>query len=125
MSEAMAVHVLLVEDNPGDARLVREAFLDASSLRGGPSFQLTAVERLSEALEILRNTAIDVVLLDLALPDSRGFNTFATVQSHAPDLPIVVLTQQDDDSLDTRALREGAQDYLTKNDLDRSSRRSA
>jgi PAS domain S-box-containing protein len=118
MSERSTVHVLLVEDNPGDARLVREALRDASWATSMPDFRLTAVERLSEGIEAIEQGDVEVILLDLALPDSRGFATFEKVHSHAPDLPIVVLTQQDDDSFDTRALREGAQDYLSKNDLD-------
>jgi signal transduction histidine kinase len=95
--------VLLVEDNPGDARLLREML---------PSgFDLTHVERLDEALKACGS--VDVVLLDLSLPDSHGLDTFRKVHA-AADVPVLVLTGMADDEGAVQAVREGAQDWLVK-----------
>lgn len=102
--------VLLVEDNRADARLLTE-LLDASPI-GGVSHVATAT-RLSEAIARLEANSIDVVLLDLGLPDSQGIDTVIAVRQTAPQTPIVVLTGQDD-TLAPQALRAGAQDYLVK-----------
>jgi signal transduction histidine kinase/DNA-binding response OmpR family regulator len=106
------IKVLLVEDNPGDARLLQEMLAEKAS------FDLERVVRLSAGLEQLAAGEIDVVLLDLSLPDSRGFDTFAQVQAKAPQVPIVVLSGLDDKALAVKAVREGAQDYLVKGQID-------
>jgi len=108
------IKVLLIEDNPGDARLIQETLAEA---RGAP-FDLECADRLSTGLERLAAGDIDVVLLDLSLPDSRTFNTFAKVQAQAPEVPIVVLTGLDDEALAVKAVRGGAQDYLVKGQVD-------
>jgi len=108
------ITVLLVEDNPGDVRLIREMFAEVK----GASFQLECVDRLSMALERLAQGGTDVVLLDLSLPDSQGLETYTKAHRQAPDVPIVVLTGHDDAALAVRALREGAQDYLVKWQID-------
>ncbi len=105
--------ILLVEDNPGDARLVREALADA----GIGDAPLLTVARLDEALRCLALGDIDCVLLDLSLPDSSGLPTLARVYEAAPDVPIVILTGLDDEGLAVGALRSGAQDYLVKDQL--------
>jgi len=105
---------LLVEDNPGDARLIRAFFEDDADAAVG----LLHVERLSEALDVLVRERVDVVLLDLGLPDSQGLDTFASLRAVAPATPVVVLTGLDDIELSLRALREGAQDYLLKGQVD-------
>ena len=105
--------VLLVEDNPGDARLIRETLADARA-----PFALETVERLDAALARLAAGGVDAVLLDLALPDSRGYDTFATVHARAPETPIIVLTGLGDESLALRTVRDGAQDYLVKGQVD-------
>jgi signal transduction histidine kinase len=110
MTPASTIKILLVEDNPGDARLVREMLADAGA---GP-FELTHAERLGEASEHLRDREYDVVLLDLLLPDSRGLGTVLQVQSIAPGVAIVVLTGNDDETLALQAVQGGAQDYLVK-----------
>jgi len=104
------IKVLLVEDNPGDARLLEEDLRDVP----GQEFELTHVERLEEASERLREEEYDVVLLDLSLPDSSGLDTVKRTFNEAPTMPIVVLTGLDDESLGLSAVREGAQDYLVK-----------
>ncbi len=105
--------VLLIEDNPGDARLIQEMLSEASDI----SFDLECADRLSTGLAHLAAEDTDVILLDLGLPDSQGLETFTRVHAQAPEAPIVVLTGLDDVTLATRAVREGAQDYLVKNEL--------
>ena len=104
------IDVLLVEDNPGDARLIREALNDA----GARDLKLHHVDRLNSALDSLHHGHYDVMLLDLSLPDGDGIGTVQQAQEGAPDLPIIVLTGLDDEELARQALRDGAQDYLVK-----------
>ncbi|PWB67703.1 MAG: PAS domain-containing sensor histidine kinase [Deltaproteobacteria bacterium] len=110
------IRALLIEDNPGDAILIREMLRDA----GRDSFLLERAERLEAGLELLRREAADVVLLDLSLPDSQGLATLSTVRANHPMLPVVVLTGFDDEETAVRAVREGAQDYLVKGRFDGS-----
>src|ERR1041384_3062615 len=93
--------ILLVEDNPGDARLLREALKDVANYH----FDLEHVERLSQALERLRREPFDVVLLDLSLPDGQGLDSLTPVRDAAPSVPILVLTGLDDEEVAVRALR--------------------
>ncbi len=111
------IRALLIEDNPGDARLIREMLRDVA---GGahPAVELVHVDRLSSALEHFRADRADLVLLDLSLPDSSGFETFAAVHAAAPEVAIVVLSGLDDQLLAIRAVQEGAQDYLVKGQVD-------
>jgi signal transduction histidine kinase len=104
------VRILLVEDNPGDARLLRETLRDAESLR----FDLVHAARMSEALERLGGETPDVVLLDLSLPDAHGLETVATMLDAAPAVPIIVLTGLTDETVAVHAVQAGAQDYLVK-----------
>ena len=108
--------VLLVEDNPGDTRLINEALAD--STRG--TFDLQTADRLATALRRLSGGGIDAILLDLALPDSKGQQTFDKAKAHAPTVPIVVLTGLDDEALALQMLQSGAQDYIAKVDLNAS-----
>ena len=110
------IRVLLVEDNPGDARLLMETLGDAES----GQFQLTHVLTLSSGIESLAKAGFDVVLLDLSLPDSQGLETFARAHAQAPEVPFVVLTGLVDERLAAAALREGAQDYLVKGQVERN-----
>ena len=107
--------VLLIEDNPGDVRLIREML---SGSEDG-LFQLDCVGRLSHGLEYLSTRSTGVVLLDLSLPDSYGFDTFLKVYAHSPKVPIIVLTGHDDQTVALSAVKTGAQDYLVKGKLDR------
>ena len=104
----------MVEDNPGDAVLVR-SFLEQSV---ATKFELTVAGRLDTALETLEASAYDVVLLDMSLPDAAGLNIVTQTRAVRSDLPILVLTGRDDEELALSALREGAQDYLRKVDMD-------
>ena len=107
-------NVLLIEDSPGDARLIREMVAEA----GAAPFRLHWVQRLAEGLERLRAGDVDLVLLDLSLPDSLGLDTFDKVYAHSPSVPIVVLTGNDDQGLALSAVKRGAQDYLVKGRLE-------
>jgi len=109
-----AVTVLLIEDNPGDARLIRELL---SEEKGG-SFRLEYADRLSLGIERLASGKVDIVLLDLGLPDSQGFDTFIKVHNSVPQVPVVILSGLTDEELAARAVREGAQDYLVKGHVD-------
>jgi PAS domain S-box-containing protein len=111
---ANPLKILLIEDNPGDARLLQEMLVEIKN----PSFELDWVDRLSAGLEHLKQQSVDAVLLDLSLPDSKGLDTFTKVQAQAPHVPITVLSGLDDTSLAIRAVREGAQDYLIKGEVD-------
>ena len=104
------VRILLVEDNPGDARLLRFSLEEAQSLR----FELVHAPRLSEALEHVRDGAFDVVLLDLSLPDAHGMETVRRMLQAAPAVPIIVLTGLTDETVAVQAVQAGAQDYLVK-----------
>lgn len=112
--EAHPIKVLLIEDNPGDARLILELLREVPTA----NLALEHVDRLEPALARLRDAPVDVVLLDLALPDSRGHGTFAAVYGLAPDVPIIVLTGLGDDGLAVRVVHEGAQDFLVKGQVD-------
>lgn len=105
------INLLLVEDNPADARLVQE-FL--SEVENAHSIRLTKVERLKGALGMLAKASFDVVLLDLDLPDAQGLHALHQVQATVPSLPIVVLSGYHDEGLALKAVQSGAQDYLVK-----------
>jgi signal transduction histidine kinase len=106
----MPLRVLLIEDNPDDADLLRENLADSR----GERVALTAVETLAEGFAHLERGAADLLLLDLSLPDSQGLETVTRALAHAPRLPIIVLTGLDDDALGVQAIHAGAQDYLAK-----------
>jgi signal transduction histidine kinase len=108
------VRVLLVEDNPGDARLLRETVADADP---AGAFTIRHVASLAEALTVLDLELFDVALLDLSLPDAHGLEVLEQVHGRAPALPIVVLSGSDDQDLAVSAVSEGAQDYLLKRHL--------
>jgi signal transduction histidine kinase len=110
------IRALLVEDNPGDARLIREMLSEAGAVH--PSVDLAYADRLASGLEYLATTGADVILLDLSLPDSSGLTTFSEAHAAAPGVPIVVLSGLDDESVAVRAVKEGAQDYLVKGQVD-------
>jgi len=109
-----AVKVLLIEDNPAYTRLIREILAEA---KGSP-FKLECADRLATGLACLAQGRIDMVLLDLGLPDSQGLSTLVKVQAEALAVPVVVLTGLDDEALAVEAVQEGAQDYLVKGQVD-------
>lgn len=108
------IRVLLVEDNPGDARLLLELLRDT----GARHVKIEHVDRLNAALTRLESEDFDVLLLDLSLPDEQGLNTVVRAHACAPKIPIVVLTGLDDEALAVKAVRAGAQDYLVKGRVD-------
>ena len=114
MSKKSIKTVLLVEDNPGDARLLREMFNEQASHKT----ELTQVECMSDAEKHLAQRQVDIILLDLGLPDAEGVGSVRRVRAAAPHVPLVVLTGLDDEALATQALQEGAQDYLIKGQID-------
>jgi diguanylate cyclase (GGDEF)-like protein len=113
--EAKPINVLLVEDSPTDALLLREALTDERSM----DFRTAHAESLADALRRLQEQRFDLILLDLGLPDSQGLETFARMHDQVPQIPIIVLTGLDDDTLAIQAVKEGAQDFLTKGRVDR------
>ena len=104
------IHILLVEDNPGDAELIREALRETSQIQ----FVVTVAEQFSEAVERTLTSRFDLILLDLSLPDSHGLYTVVRACERMPDVPIVVLTGSNDETLGMEAVQAGAQDYLVK-----------
>ncbi|MGE5517392.1 MAG: response regulator [Bacteroidota bacterium] len=104
------IRVLLLEDDPADARLVERMLRRITA----PTFAVEIAGRLHQATQRLAQGDIDVVLADLSLPDSAGLATLTALTAAAPDLPVVVLTGNDDDSQAIEALKHGAQDYLVK-----------
>jgi signal transduction histidine kinase/CheY-like chemotaxis protein len=106
------IRILLVEDNPGDARLIREMLAEAPA----QDFSVEWVSRFADGLELLGRNQIDLVLLDLGLPDSQGLDTFIKAHDQAPHVPFVVLTGLADETLALAAVRKGAQDYLFKDE---------
>ena len=105
-------HILLIEDNQGDADLVRLRLVEGMS-----DVQVNCVPRLADALTCLETETPTLVLLDLNLPDSRGAETFRRIMQKAPNVPVVILSGQDDESLAIKAVHQGVQDYLVKSDV--------
>lgn len=108
------ITVLLIEDNPGDARLIKEMIADS----GDDSIDLIWADSLSAGLKRLQSKGIDLILLDLGLPDCQGRETYAKVHHGAPDVPIVLLTGNEDETLAMETAEDGAQDYLVKGQAD-------
>jgi len=109
-----ALQVLLVEDNAGDARLLREMF----SKEKADSFELTHLLRMSDAVLHLAKGGVDIALLDLGLPDAHGLDSVRRAHEVAPNVPVIVLTGLDDETLAAEAMKEGAQDYLIKGQIE-------
>ncbi len=103
------IRILLIEDNPGDARLIQEMITEA-----GKNFELQWVDGLSKGLEHLSVKNTDIILLDLTLPDSQGMETFTSLYVQAPMIPIIVMSGLADENVSLKVVRAGAQDYLVK-----------
>lgn len=112
--EGEPIRVLLVEDNPGDVRLLREILREARSL----PHELAHAGRLEEARARLAEGGVDVVLLDLSLPDAQGIDTVRRALEAAPEVPLIVLTGLDDERVALQAVHAGAQDYLVKGQIE-------
>jgi diguanylate cyclase (GGDEF)-like protein len=108
-------HILLVEDNPGDARLIRDMLTNAE---GSVGFQVDHCESLKACLAAVSRTAYALVVLDVGLPDSQGLDTFRRVLERAKETPIVVLSGLDDERIAMTAVQEGAEDFVPKSGLD-------
>jgi two-component sensor histidine kinase/CheY-like chemotaxis protein len=110
------IHILVIEDNPADLRLISEM------LKGhvNPTFSITHAERLNEALVKIKSTAFDIALLDINLPDSSGLTGVEEIFKQAQTLPLVVLTGMDDDNLGLQAIKNHATDYLAKGKIDQT-----
>jgi len=111
--EEKPIRVLLIEDNPGDFRLIREMFKES-----GANVELKWAKQLSTGLANLKEEIFDGLLVDLGLPDNQGIDTFKKIHDQAPQIPIIVLTGLADNGLALKAVREGAQDYLVKGQID-------
>ncbi|MEN6457464.1 MAG: SpoIIE family protein phosphatase [Thermoguttaceae bacterium] len=107
------IKILLVEDDPDDVWIMRNLLGD----RWDEPFDLVQVELLSAAIERCSETAFDVILLDLSLPDSQGLETFFAMHAHAGEVPIVILSGYNDQSSAVKAVQTGAQDYIVKGQL--------
>lgn len=107
-------NILLVEDNPGDARLV-EIMLNQPTNSG---FRLTCSNTMAEAITAISNNGFDVALLDMSLPDGEGIENITRLKSQAPSMPIVVMTGRKDEEFAINAVKAGAQDYLVKGQID-------
>ena len=108
------LRILLVEDNPGDVRLLREMF----ATERPESYEIIHLPRLGLALDHLAQGGVDIILLDLGLPDGEGLDTIRRVRALAPQVPLIVLTGRDDESTIAQAMLEGAQDYLVKGQIE-------
>jgi DNA-binding NtrC family response regulator len=109
MQASAVLNIMLIEDSAEDAQLVRE-MLDYR----GYNHVLKRTDRLSSGLRLLEEESFDVVLLDLGLPDSAGFDALSQIRHQAPPLPIIILTGLSDEALAVKAISLGAQDYLVK-----------
>ena len=117
MNAKSAMALLLVEDNAGDARLLKEMFRE----QGIDHVEMTNVVSMVQAEAHLARYPVDIILLDLGLPDVQGLNALRRAHAAAPRIPLVVLTGLDDDVLSAQSLQEGAQDYLIKGQIDSRS----
>jgi PAS domain S-box-containing protein len=104
--------ILLVEDNPRDVKLIREMLSKADNFNN-----INNVKKLKKTLKYLEKNKVDIILLDLELPDSRGFDTFKKINPQTPNIPIVVLTGYEDEELAVQMVNKGAQDYLIKGQI--------
>ncbi|MGK2856299.1 MAG: EAL domain-containing response regulator [Thermoanaerobaculia bacterium] len=114
MNTNAVMRLLLVEDNSGDARLIREIFNE----RGSRDTELTHVTSMGEAEATLKENAFDIILVDLGLPDSNGLEAVRRARAAAPRTPLVVLTGRDDETMALQSLQGGAQDYLIKGQIE-------
>ena len=111
---ALVIRLLLIEDNPGDADLIREALRESTVT----TYEIIWAERLSTALQKIQSSVPDIILVDLDLPDSAGLATIRRLRAAAPNLAIVAMTGNDDEQIGLAAIKAGAQDYIVKDHTD-------
>ncbi len=116
MSETTPIKILLIEDNLGDARLIEIMLRDA----GTQPYEVTSTDTFQKGIELLKQSAYDLVLLDLSLPDSFGIDTITNANLSVPYVPIIVLTGRNDEEFALEVVKAGAQDYLVKGQIDSS-----
>jgi len=109
--------ILIVEDNPGDTRILRECLREVADAE----FELEECQTVLTATELLCTTTPDVILCDLALPDSEGLESVRSIHRSSPEVPLVIVTCSNDEALAIRSLHEGAQDYLFKGQINADS----
>ncbi len=107
------LNILLIEDNPGDERLVREMLRSIKDIE----MHLDHADSMASGKEVLASSQPDIVLLDLSLPDSQGLATFQNLRDCVPNIPVIVLTGREDATFGLAAVQDGAQDYLTKSEI--------
>jgi DNA-binding response OmpR family regulator len=112
-----AKNILLIEDNPGDAFILKKLLTESASESGKTPVSIKHVTLLSDALETLKHNNFEAVILDLTLPDSQGLDSVRKISSASPTTPIIILTGLDDTPTSLEALHQGAQDYLFKSEL--------
>jgi CheY-like chemotaxis protein len=108
------IKILLIEDNLGDAYLIEEYLEEFANF----SYEFKTVGTLTEALRVLNNQPFDVILLDLVLPDCDGVNTFFIIHNENPLIPIIILTELDDEAIGSYAVEKGAHDFLVKGQIE-------
>ena len=108
-----AIKVLMIDDNPAAISLMQYLLDDAKDV----TVKLEHASRLESGIERLTKGGIDVVLLDILLPDSMGFHSFADLHAAVPDVPVIILSGIDDEALALRLVSDGAQDYLVKGEV--------
>ena len=109
------IHILLIEDNPGDAALLRRMLRSSES----PAFEIHYASNLSDGMDRLQAGGIDVLLLDLGLPGTSGFETIANALAAVPGIPIIVLSGADSSPTILECIKAGARDYFVKSRIDR------
>jgi DNA-binding response OmpR family regulator len=107
------IKILLIEDNPGDAKSIREMLKESDDTL----YEVVHTTRLDDGIKIIVRDDFDLILLDLGLPDSEGMDTFNIMKYNAPDIPIIVLTGLKEDIFAVSAVGRGAQDYLVKDEI--------
>ena len=116
MMEARTIKILLIEDNSGDARLIQELLRESQNT----NFQIQVYETFKDGMQGLLDGDFDIVLLDLTLPDSPAEKTIESIANQTFAIPFIVLTGYEDNTLAVRAVRMGAQDYLSKDGLEKA-----
>ena len=114
--EKKDIHILAVEDNPADLRLLREILKDSVE----PRFTISHCERIAECIEKLKNDKFDIVLLDMNLPDSHGLEGLENIVKEKSDIPVILFTGIEDEGLGMQAIKNQATDYLVKSKIDAS-----